>query len=82
MENAGSSGSANRFSGRRLSPPELTMCQRITCNSCGKPTWAGCGAHVEAALAGVPKDKRCTCREQRSGNKQSSGSRNGQTRKP
>ena len=29
------------------------MCARITCETCGKPTWAGCGQHVEEALAGV-----------------------------
>ena len=28
---------------------------------CGKPTWAGCGAHVEQALRGVPPEKRCQC---------------------
>jgi hypothetical protein len=35
------------------------MCQRITCSTCGKPTWAGCGQHVEQALAGVPSAQRC-----------------------
>lgn len=39
------------------------MCVRVTCNVCGKPTYAGCGAHVESVLAGVPKDERCKCRE-------------------
>ncbi len=38
------------------------MCARVTCNRCGKPTWAGCGQHVESALAGVPKDARCQCK--------------------
>ena len=28
---------------------------------CGKATWAGCGEHIEEALAGVPADERCTC---------------------
>jgi len=37
------------------------MCHRITCPRCGKPTWAGCGRHVEEALAGVPPEGRCTC---------------------
>jgi hypothetical protein len=37
------------------------MCHRLTCRTCGKPTWSGCGAHVEQALAGVPKDQRCQC---------------------
>ncbi len=35
------------------------MCQRVTCTTCGKPTWAGCGNHVEQALAGVPVAERC-----------------------
>jgi fumarate hydratase subunit beta len=26
-------------------------------------TFAGCGAHVEQVLAGVPKEQRCRCRE-------------------
>ena len=39
------------------------MCQRVTCSSCGKPTFAGCGAHVEQVLGNVPKDQRCKCRE-------------------
>ena len=39
------------------------MCSRVECPTCHKPTWAGCGRHIEQALAGVPKDKRCKCRE-------------------
>ncbi|MBS1151515.1 MAG: hypothetical protein H6Q89_3213 [Myxococcaceae bacterium] len=39
------------------------MCSQTTCRSCGKPTWAGCGAHIEQALANVPRDARCKCRE-------------------
>ena len=35
------------------------MCRRVTCRTCGKPTWAGCGQHVDQALAGVPKAERC-----------------------
>lgn len=35
------------------------MCSRVTCRTCGKPTWSGCGQHVESALAGVPKADRC-----------------------
>jgi len=42
------------------------MCQRVTCNSCGKPSYAGCGRHVEQVLGDVPVEKRCNCREQRS----------------
>lgn len=24
-----------------------SMCRRVTCDTCGKPSWAGCGMHVE-----------------------------------
>ncbi|MGE3178078.1 MAG: hypothetical protein AB7O32_11450 [Vicinamibacterales bacterium] len=37
------------------------MCQRVQCDQCGKPTWAGCGRHIEEALRGVPPDQRCQC---------------------
>lgn len=40
------------------------MCHRVTCRSCGKPSFAGCGAHVEQVLAGVPHSERCRCREE------------------
>lgn len=35
------------------------MCRRVTCKTCGKPSWAGCGAHVEQVLGDVPKAMRC-----------------------
>ncbi|MCX6521520.1 MAG: hypothetical protein NTZ21_12730 [Actinobacteria bacterium] len=35
------------------------MCRRVTCKTCGKPSWAGCGAHVEQVLGDVPKRDRC-----------------------
>lgn len=38
------------------------MCQKITCDHCGKATWTGCGQHVEQALAGVKAEDRCTCK--------------------
>lgn len=37
------------------------MCQRVTCKSCGKATYQGCGMHVEQVLAGVPSADRCSC---------------------
>jgi hypothetical protein len=40
------------------------MCRRVSCDSCGKPTFKGCGDHVEQVLANVPADQRCRCREQ------------------
>lgn len=40
------------------------MCRRVTCSKCGKPSWAGCGAHVEQVLGNVPAAQRCRCREE------------------
>ncbi len=42
------------------------MCARVKCSTCQKPTYAGCGAHIEQVLGDVPKDQRCRCREERS----------------
>ncbi|MBX7080675.1 MAG: hypothetical protein K1X88_15870 [Nannocystaceae bacterium] len=41
------------------------MCRRVQCSQCGKPTFAGCGAHVEQVLGDVPRDQRCRCAEAR-----------------
>ena len=38
------------------------MCKKVTCNSCAKPTWEGCGEHIEAALGDVAVADRCTCK--------------------
>lgn len=40
------------------------MCRRVQCSKCGRPTYAGCGAHIEQVLADVPPAERCSCREQ------------------
>lgn len=39
------------------------MCRRIDCATCGLPTYAGCGAHIEQVLGDVPPSERCRCRE-------------------
>jgi hypothetical protein len=39
------------------------MCRRVDCSKCGRPTFAGCGAHVEQVLGNVPPADRCRCRE-------------------
>jgi hypothetical protein len=39
------------------------MCRAAKCGKCGKTTWAGCGAHVDQVMAGVPQDQRCRCHE-------------------
>lgn len=40
------------------------MCRRVDCSKCEKPTFAGCGMHVEAVLGDVPPEKRCRCKEE------------------
>lgn len=42
------------------------MCQRVNCQTCGKPTWDGCGRHIEEALRGVPPEQRCDCERPKS----------------
>ncbi|MBE1494049.1 hypothetical protein H4696_001149 [Amycolatopsis lexingtonensis] len=37
------------------------MCQRIVCSKCGKPSYQGCGNHVEQVLGDVPAAQRCSC---------------------
>ena len=39
------------------------MCQRAQCTMCIKPTFRGCGRHVEQVLGDVPEADRCHCRE-------------------
>ncbi|MGW9627218.1 hypothetical protein [Microbacterium sp. NPDC055521] len=31
----------------------------MTCRTCGKTTWAGCGQHVDMVMAGVRSSDRC-----------------------
>ena len=40
------------------------MCRAITCSKCNRPSWAGCGAHVEQVLGHVKPADRCQCRSQ------------------
>ncbi len=39
------------------------MCRRVQCPTCKRPTFAGCGAHIEQVLGDVPAAERCRCRE-------------------
>ena len=43
------------------------MCRRVDCPKCGRPTFAGCGLHVEQVLGNVPPEQRCRCREDSAG---------------
>lgn len=35
------------------------MCSLVKCKTCKKPTWSGCGEHIEEALASVAVNDRC-----------------------
>jgi hypothetical protein len=35
------------------------MCRAVTCNVCGKTTWAGCGQHIESVRSSVPANQWC-----------------------
>ena len=43
------------------------MCRRVQCSKCSRPTYAGCGAHIEQVLSDVAPADRCRCREQPAG---------------
>lgn len=44
----------NQFTSRRVK-----MCSLVKCKTCKKPTWSGCGEHIEEALAGIAVGDRC-----------------------
>lgn len=35
------------------------MCRPVKCKKCSKTTWSGCGQHVAAVKASVPRDQWC-----------------------
>ncbi len=35
------------------------MCYAVTCKTCGKTTWAGCGQHIADVRRTVPADRWC-----------------------
>ncbi len=39
------------------------MCTRAQCPTCNRPTYNGCGRHVEQVLGDVPTSERCECAE-------------------
>lgn len=43
------------------------MCQRVTCKTCSKPTYAGCGMHIEQVLGDVKPADRCPGHERTGG---------------
>lgn len=53
------------------------MCRRIECPRCGRPGFAGCGAHVEQVLGDVRPQDRCACGSARASSRAASGSESG-----
>jgi len=51
------------------------MCRRVDCGVCGKPTFAGCGAHVEQVLGDVPAAQRCPGHTKKPGGEGEGGKR-------
>ena len=35
------------------------MCRPVTCRTCGKTTWSGCGQHVDDVRRSVPAAQWC-----------------------
>ena len=35
------------------------MCRVVSCSTCGKSTWKGCGEHADEVMAAVPDRDRC-----------------------
>ncbi|HBX10347.1 MULTISPECIES: hypothetical protein [Candidatus Neomicrothrix] len=44
------------------------MCQRVTCPTCQRPTYAGCGSHIEQVLGDVAPADRCQGHARGAGN--------------
>ncbi len=38
------------------------MCRRVQCEVCEKPSYTGCGRHLDQVLGSVPEADRCQCR--------------------
>ncbi|MDN5773755.1 MULTISPECIES: hypothetical protein [Brevibacterium] len=35
------------------------MCRAVTCTTCGKTTWDGCGLHIDSVKREVPAQQWC-----------------------
>ena len=49
------------------------MCHKLPCPKCFKPTWIGCGRHIDQALSDVPVPDRCACKAKTQEEHDSSG---------
>lgn len=43
------------------------MCRAVSCRTCGKTTWTGCGQHVDQVMRGIPASQRCQGHERTGG---------------
>lgn len=43
------------------------MCRQVTCRTCGRTSWAGCGQHVDQVMRGVEQADRCPGHEKAAG---------------
>ncbi|RHZ68634.1 hypothetical protein Glove_294g118 [Diversispora epigaea] len=37
------------------------MCYQVTCKTCNKISWGGCGRHVDSVMKNVQESDRCKC---------------------
>lgn len=44
---------------------ENSMCRAVTCKTCGKTTWAGCGQHIDDVRRTVPAGRWCPGHEEK-----------------
>ncbi len=53
----------NDFGGPESAPDQPsgddTMCRVVSCTTCGRSTWEGCGDHAAEVMAAVPESQRC-----------------------
>lgn len=35
------------------------MCHPVSCRTCGKTTWAGCGRHADDVMRRIARAQRC-----------------------
>ena len=56
------------------------MCRAVVCRKCNRPSWKGCGAHVEQVLGHVPVADRCQCAAEKPSGKRSRWLRNSSRR--
>ncbi|KZV67331.1 hypothetical protein PENSPDRAFT_654167 [Peniophora sp. CONT] len=44
-----------------LSSIPVNACYAVTCGTCNKTTWKGCGQHVDSVMKDVKEEDKCKC---------------------